>query len=113
MNTFISFDREATVVVRSEQVNCIFIAVKSECFFEYIIPLIGTVHDCYIATISNDWSEIDLHGVPFDVRSILGRKNNERDNLSDEDDADRMESDTPSVSNLNEPLVASLVPPLV
>ena len=54
------------MIVRSEQVDSIFITVKFEWFSECITPLIGTVHDCYTATISSNWSEIELHGVPFE-----------------------------------------------
>jgi len=112
MQSILSLDREATVVVRSEQVDSIFIAVKSEWFSEYITPLIGTVHDCYIASISSDWSEIDLHGVPFDYVSCLRRNNHEENSLSDIDDDVRMVSDdTHDDSTLTENLEPLTVPP--
>ena len=112
MESILSLDREATVVVRSEQVDSIFIAVKSEWFSEYITPLMGTVHDCYIATISNDWSEIDLHGVPFKDVPIFRGNNHEDNDLSDIDDASRMDSDeTPDDSTLTETLAPLSVPP--
>ncbi len=113
MDSFLSLDREATVIVRSKQFDCIFIAVKSEWFSQYITPLIGTVHDCYIASISDDWSDINLHGVPFEDVSCLGGNNHEGDNVSDVDDALPMESDdTPDNSTLTEPLAPLIVPPM-
>ena len=113
MESILSLDREATVVVRSEQVDSIFIAVKSEWFSEYITPLMGTVHDCYIATISNDWSEIELHGVTFEDITCLRGNNHENNSLSDIDDAVRMESDdTPDDSTLTATLAPPSVPPL-
>ena len=54
----LNMDREATVILHKDNENTYYIAVKSEWFKQYISPHCGTVHDCYIARVSENWSEI-------------------------------------------------------
>ncbi len=60
-------DRTATRILYYALHETYYIAVRSEWFSTYISSCLGTVHDCYIAKISNDWTSIaplDLADVP-------------------------------------------------
>ena len=50
--------RTATFLLESAIQGNYFIAIQNEWFNKYISSCMGDVHDCYIAKISNDWTEI-------------------------------------------------------
>lgn len=52
-----SLQRTATIILEA-CTGSFFLAVKSDWFNQYISRGMGVVHDCYIAKISNDWTEI-------------------------------------------------------
>ena len=53
-----NMNRTATRLLHCGLQNAFFIAVRSDWFNTYISSCIGTVHDCYIAKVSDDWSTI-------------------------------------------------------
>ena len=54
--------RDITTVLFSEKFNIFFISVRHDWFSKFITPQLGSVHDCYIAKIEDDFKSIVLLG---------------------------------------------------
>ena len=71
---FLSMERDVTVIVHSRKYETTYISVKHSWFSQFITPLLGEIHDCYIARIRNDWTSIELLGQTLE-ESIACRTN--------------------------------------
>ena len=60
---FIEMEREATVVYPSSDTTDWYIALQPRWFKEYISAEMGTVCDCVIGVVSNDFAEVQRVGV--------------------------------------------------
>ena len=58
----LSTKRDITMVLFSEKFNIFFISVRHDWFSKFITPQLGSVHDCYIAKIEDDFKSIVLLG---------------------------------------------------
>ena len=56
--TVLGLEREATILIHSQETSTFYIAVKSSWFSYFNSPNCGVVHDCVIAKVSPDWRDI-------------------------------------------------------
>lgn len=54
----VSMAREATTLLQESPTTVMYVAVKSEWFSMYVTDCLGDVHDCYISSISSDFTTI-------------------------------------------------------
>ena len=59
---FLEMNREATLIVKCPKSQRYFLTIQDEWFLKYISKDLGHVHDCYIAKVSEDFSEITCTG---------------------------------------------------
>ena len=63
-----NYPRTATYLIDSPIHGNFFIVIKSDWFDKYISSCMGDVHDCYIAKISSDWTQI----IPLSTEDVEG-----------------------------------------
>lgn len=64
-------DREATIILTHPSPVIHFIAVSADWFELYIVNDLGLIHDCYIAEILQNWTEVKMLGRYIPVGSVL------------------------------------------
>ena len=90
-------DRTATIILENKDNGIggsFFLAVKSDWFKQYISGGMGIVHDCYIAKISSDWTEIHrLDYVPQQSSTQVNQQNSTGLNATADPSPDGLEDD--------------------
>ena len=97
----LNMERVATIILHCPIQNKYYIAVKAEWFRCYISSCMGTVHDCYIAVVSDDWKNID----PLTVGDLQ-----QQDISSDIQEGSRSEDTVPEATVRQEIVPPSIVP---